>query len=48
MGHEARPEGDDLPGRLYNTRDLFLPRLVSGEVDVRELDVELQENGRDG
>jgi len=43
MGHEARPEGDDLPGRLYNTRDLFLPRLVSGEVGVSELNIQTGE-----
>jgi hypothetical protein len=33
---------------LRQTRDLLLPKLVSGEVEVSGLDIELQENRQDG
>ena len=42
LEHEARPEEDDPPGYLYNTRDLRLSRLVSGEVEVSEIEIGIE------
>lgn len=33
---------------LHKTRDLLLPRLISGELDVSELPIEVEETPRDG
>ncbi len=33
---------------LQTTRDLLLPRLISGELDVSELPIEVEETARNG
>ena len=38
----------DAVANLQTTRDLLLPRLISGELDVSELPIEVEEAARDG
>ena len=51
LGHFAMSEGQKggeffTPTALRRTRDLLLPRLISGEVDVSELDISVPEEGK--